>query len=85
MRLMRVPDVAKTLGVTAWRVYDLARQGVLPPGVVVRLGREVRVDAEALEAWVRAGGAGLEAVRRAERPEPEPRTATGRRRGGGAA
>lgn len=61
MRLVRAREAAEALGVSPWRVYDLARQGVLPAGVVVRLGREVRIDAEALRAWVAAGGAGMDA------------------------
>jgi excisionase family DNA binding protein len=82
--LVRAREAAETLGVSTWRVYDMARQGVLPPGVVVRLGRGVRISEEALHAWLAAGGAGLEAVRRQERPEPAPRMVR-RRRGGGAA
>ncbi len=59
MRLVRAREAAEALGTTTWRVYDLVRRGVLPPGVAVRVGRAVRIDADALAAWVAAGGAGL--------------------------
>jgi len=56
VRLLKIPEVAERLAVTVARAYDLARAGVIP---VVRLGREIRVDPEALDAWIAAGGAAL--------------------------
>jgi hypothetical protein len=50
---------ARTLGVTSARFYELCRQKVLPLGVVVRLGRRIRVDPEALERFIADGGQGL--------------------------
>ena len=41
------------LAVTKARVYQLAREGVLP---CVRLGRQIRFDERALRAWVEGGG-----------------------------
>lgn len=53
VRLLRVEEVAEALGVTKSRVYDLVRAGLLP---AVRLGRQIRIDEEALRDWVRKGG-----------------------------
>jgi excisionase family DNA binding protein len=63
VRLVRVREAAEALGVSTQHVYHMARQGILPPGVVVRLGRQVRVDADALEAWVKAGGSAADATK----------------------
>lgn len=56
LRLLRVPEAAVVLGVSAARTYELIRVGILPS---VRLGRQVRIDLAALEEFVRAGGRGL--------------------------
>lgn len=53
MRLVKAEEVAEALGVTKSRVYDLVRAGLLP---AVRLGRQIRIDEEALRDWVRNGG-----------------------------
>ncbi|MCL6443777.1 MAG: helix-turn-helix domain-containing protein [Alicyclobacillus sp.] len=44
-----IPEVARLLDVTEDRAYKMARDGLLP---VVRLGRQVRVDPEALQRWI---------------------------------
>jgi len=54
--LLGASDVANRLGISTNRVYDLARMKLLP---VVRIGRQVRFDGDAIEAWIEAGGAGL--------------------------
>jgi excisionase family DNA binding protein len=48
-----VADVARLLRVTPARVYELCRAGVLPHA---RLGRQVRIAEDELEAFIRAGG-----------------------------
>ena len=55
-RLKTADEVADFLGVTIPRVYDLARQHMFPPGVVVRIGRQVRFDEDALAGWISRGG-----------------------------
>ncbi|MBS3976617.1 MAG: helix-turn-helix domain-containing protein [Syntrophomonadaceae bacterium] len=55
-KLMRIDDVADVLDITESRAYDLARQGILPS---VRLGRQIRVDRDALENWIARGGQAL--------------------------
>lgn len=47
---------AKRIGVDRQRFYELARRNVLPPGVVVRLGRQLRVNPQRLEEFIEAGG-----------------------------
>lgn len=56
MKLVDVDRVAEILSVSQARVYELARTGILPEGVVVRLGRQIRFDEDALIEWARAGG-----------------------------
>ena len=55
-KLLRIPTVAQILDVTEDRVYSLAREGVLPH---VRLGRQIRVDNDALETFINDGGKAL--------------------------
>ncbi len=59
MKLIHVTLAAEMLCVSVARVYELARSGVLPSGVVVRLGRQLRIDEDALREWIRAGGQAL--------------------------
>jgi excisionase family DNA binding protein len=47
--LLRVPEVAKALGLSRTKVYELIAAGELP---VIRLGRAVRVSVTALQKWV---------------------------------
>lgn len=47
--LLRVPEVAKALGLGRTKVYELIAAGELP---VIRLGRAVRVSVAALQKWV---------------------------------
>lgn len=56
MRLLKLQEVAERLNIAYPRAADLARQGLLP---VVRLGRHIRVDPEALDAFIRNGGKAL--------------------------
>ena len=68
MRLLTVKEAADLLSVRPQRVYELALEGLLP---VVRLGRQVRIDEDALFLWVREGGQGLPG---GWRREPAPKT-----------
>ncbi|GMA49223.1 hypothetical protein GCM10025857_05800 [Alicyclobacillus contaminans] len=52
-RLLTMTEVAEICGVSVSRVYELAREGLIP---VVRLGRQLRVDPEQLERWIQTGG-----------------------------
>lgn len=59
-RLAKADEVALILKVTKARVYELARERVLPPGVVVRIGRQLRFDLNALAVWIAQGGSSEE-------------------------
>ncbi len=52
-RLYRVPEVARIMDTSEQRVYELIRAGMLPS---VRLGRQVRIDREALNEFIKKGG-----------------------------
>lgn len=52
-------DGARRLNMRLAGFDQARREGLLPPGVVVQVGRRVRVDLDALEAWIAAGGQGL--------------------------
>lgn len=52
-RLLTARQLADQLGLSLPRVYELARECDLP---VVRLGRAMRFDAEAVRLWLSAGG-----------------------------
>ncbi len=41
------------------RIYTLVREGIFPPGVVVRLGRQVRINEDRLTTFLTDGGAAL--------------------------
>jgi excisionase family DNA binding protein len=47
--LLRLPEAARALGLGRSTIYQLVQRGELP---VVRVGRAVRVPAEALREWV---------------------------------
>lgn len=57
--LKSVRYAAQRLNISEQRVYQLVREGVLPDGVVVRLGRQVRIDPDQLEDFIRKGGRAL--------------------------
>jgi excisionase family DNA binding protein len=54
-QLATVDTVVERLGVSRYRVYELAREGLLPH---VRIGKSVRFDMDRVEEWIEAGGAG---------------------------
>lgn len=56
-RLGTMQDVADTLAIPVASAYDLARADRLPG--LVRVGRLVRVDLDALDRWIEAGGQSL--------------------------
>ncbi len=56
LNLLKINSVAKILDVSEDRVYTLAREGILPH---VRLGRQIRIDSQVLEEFIRGGGKAL--------------------------
>jgi hypothetical protein len=55
-KLLTLRDLEETTQLSYARLTDLARQGILP---TVRFGRQIRVDPDAFEEFVRSGGKGL--------------------------
>ena len=49
--LLRPDEAAKSLSLGRTRIYQLLADGVLP---AIRVGRSVRVPADALRAWIAA-------------------------------
>lgn len=47
--LLRIPEVARELGIARSLAYEMARDGRLP---VVRIGKAVRVPRRRLEQWI---------------------------------
>lgn len=56
-KLLKLADVAKILDVSEARAYAMAREGIIP---VVRMGKQIRVDPEALRTWIQNGGQSYE-------------------------
>jgi excisionase family DNA binding protein len=49
--LLRIPEVAETLGIGRTKIYEMIATGELP---TVRFGRAVRISASTLQKWVEA-------------------------------
>ncbi len=47
--LLRIPEVAETLGIGRTKIYELIATGELP---AVRFGRAVRISVSTLQKWV---------------------------------
>lgn len=55
MRLLKVPEAMAALGCSRSTLYQLTKTGELR---TVRLGRAVRIPADAIEALIARGGTG---------------------------
>ena len=53
MRLLTVQETADFLRVTQARTYRLLRSGFIPQ---VRIGRQIRIEEDALHQWAARGG-----------------------------
>ena len=67
--LMKIPEVAEHLGVSVQRAYELARRNLIP---AVRIGRQVRVDANKLDEWIKRGGARQDSCLELQAPAVDP-------------
>jgi excisionase family DNA binding protein len=54
-RLAKAKEVAAATGLPLARIYELARLNQMP---VIRLGRAMRFDVQAVAEWLRNGGTG---------------------------
>lgn len=55
-KLLKVPELAAMLDVSEARARELTRCQLIPR---VRVGRQLRFDPEAIEAWIAEGGQAL--------------------------
>lgn len=56
-RLLVAKEAAAILNVSRARLYHLVRQGLIPPGIVVKLStRQLRFSEEGLRQWIAGGG-----------------------------
>jgi excisionase family DNA binding protein len=53
MRLLTAKEVSVAMRIPLARVYELARQNLMP---CVRMGRQIRFDENALREWAARGG-----------------------------
>ncbi|MBX5464326.1 MAG: hypothetical protein IRZ26_02085 [Clostridia bacterium] len=65
MRIVTVPELEAELGrmgfrLSRFRIWELIREGVLPPGVAVFVGRRRYVDLDGFIAWLQRGGTAQE-------------------------
>ena len=58
-RLQSMGYAANRLNVRLAQAYAMAREGILPEGVIIRLGRLLRVDPIRLEEFIADGGQSL--------------------------
>jgi hypothetical protein len=55
-QLLTLQKTAYILGVKYARTAEMVRTGTLPDKCVVRLGRQIRIDPDALAAFIGGGG-----------------------------
>jgi Helix-turn-helix domain len=55
-RRLVVSEVARRYRTSAQMVYTWVREGVIPPGCVIRLRRKILFDPVALDEWEARGG-----------------------------
>lgn len=56
-QLLTLPQTAKILQVSYPRIGQMVRTRMLPDECIVRLGRQIRIDPDALEQFLKSGGA----------------------------
>lgn len=63
-RLLTAKEVADYLGLPVLAIYGFAREGIIAG--VVRIGRSIRFEPEALRQWIANGGQAFEGGSRRE-------------------
>ena len=57
--LISIKEASRIMGETPKSMYAMIWRRVLPPGVLVRIGRKVKIHRERLFDWMNAGGQAL--------------------------
>lgn len=52
MILITAQDLAQTLSVNTKRIYEMVKQNIIPKECIVKIGRNIRFDVEAIETWL---------------------------------
>ena len=56
VRLLEITSYAKQKGIRASSIYEAVRQGRIPPGPIVRIGRRLYINEKRADEWLDAGG-----------------------------
>jgi len=54
--LITIKEAAPIIGAHPQTVYDMVRDGTIPPGPLVRLGRRIRFNRDQLTQFIENGG-----------------------------
>lgn len=69
---MRLADVSALTSAAGWKSdrtsWNNIRKGVVPPTVAIRIGRSVRINLDALDEWLSAGGTNPYSKKEAQHP-----------------
>jgi excisionase family DNA binding protein len=57
-------EAAELLRVPSWTLLDLVKRGIVPRGVVARVGHRLRFSRPGLDQWLAAGGSSHDDGRR---------------------
>lgn len=60
-RYLKADEVAAMYRTSRWQVYEWARRGVIPAECVIRLGRKILFDIEAMRTVLPGGAHGHQA------------------------
>ena len=52
IKLIKTDELAETLSITTKRVYEMVKQNKIPKYCIVKIGRNIRFDLEAIEMWL---------------------------------
>jgi len=58
-KLITAQRTAEILNTSVQRIYELIRLGLIPPGIAIHIGRQIRIDETRLREWIADGGAAL--------------------------
>ncbi len=58
-KLIKPTRAAEMLDVSVQRIYELVRLRIIPPGIAVHVGRQVRLSEAGLQEWIANGGQAL--------------------------
>lgn len=70
-RLLTVDEARPILGKKSnGAVYHMVKRGIIPPGPLVRYGREIQFNEELLIQWIKNGGTAAVDKNETQKPDP---------------